>query len=227
MNNIAETISGTLIDALNSIIAFIPNFIAGLVILIIGWIIAALLRAAARKLMRVVQIRRFMERVGVESEGVQETWVNIIAQVIFWGVFIFFLIPTFEAWAIPQVNVVLNQLLLYLPSVIAAVIIGFLGFVFSNLLAQIVDNATKGYKRTVSNLLSGIARYSILFFTALIVLEELGIASALIQILLTGIMMAIALALGLAFGLGGRDSAGRILERIERGSEEASKKIRR
>ena len=223
MNNIAETISNTLVNALNSIIAFIPSLIAGLIILLVGWIIAALLKTAVQKILQIIHIRRFMERMGIEKESTQDTWITVIAQVVFWGILIFFLIPAFEAWSIPQVNVVLNQLLLYLPSVIAAVVIGFLGFVFSNLLADIVMGAARGYGKGVAGILSGIARYAILIFTGLIVLDELGIAQTLIQIFMTGIMFALALAVGLAFGLGGRENAGKLLDRLFEGAQKRKK----
>ncbi|MGI5827649.1 MAG: mechanosensitive ion channel family protein [Patescibacteria group bacterium] len=227
MNNIVETIISSLADALSSIIAFIPDLIAGIVILLVGWIVAAVLRAGVRKLLEVINIRGWLSRAGVDKSSQQETWITILAQLVFWTVLIFFLIPAFEAWNVPGVTNVINQLILYLPQVIAAVVIGLLGFIFANLLGDIVRNTSRSMGENVSSILSGIARYSILVFTGLIVLQELGIAPALIQILLSGLMVAFALAVGLAFGLGGRDAASRMLDKLEQSAQQASKKIKK
>ena len=48
----------------------------------------------------------------------------------------------------------------------------------------------------------------------IIALNTLGIAAPLIQILFTGIVAMLAIAGGLAFGLGGKDAAGRLVHRL-------------
>src|SRR2546421_11056230 len=65
------------------------------------------------------------------------------------------------------------------------------------------------------NIFANIARYAIIGFAALIALEQLQIAPALLNILFTAIVGAAAIAFGLAFGLGGQDAARRWLARTE------------
>lgn len=89
----------------------------------------------------------------------------------------------------------------------------FLGTLLANFVADIVRGATASAHIGNPNVFSSIARFAIIGFVALIALNQLQIAPALIQILFTAIVGA--LALGLAFGLGGRDSAKRLLERGE------------
>jgi hypothetical protein len=63
-------------------------------------------------------------------------------------------------------------------------------------------------------MLGSIARYAIWTFAFIIALSELGIATAFMQILFTGLVVALALGFGLAFGLGGRDAAARAVEKM-------------
>jgi hypothetical protein len=64
--------------------------------------------------------------------------------------------------------------------------------------------------------LANIARYSVVFFTCLIILTQLGVASELVKILFTGIVGMLALSFGLAFGLGGQDEARNILKKLHK-----------
>ncbi len=185
-----------------------------MVILIIGWIIAAVLSSLANRGLHFADARGWFDKAGIKDEKVQDTWINVLTQLVFWAVLILFLIPVFETWNIPQITEVINQLLLYLPQVFAAVIIGFLGLVIANLLADIVKNAVRSYGQGAANIVSSIARYSIITFTALVVLTQLGIAPDLIQTIVTGIVVAFALATGLAFGLGGQDAARQLLNQL-------------
>ncbi|GAC1392037.1 MAG: hypothetical protein NVS4B11_07860 [Ktedonobacteraceae bacterium] len=70
-----------------------------------------------------------------------------------------------------------------------------------------------------------LARYAIMGFVALIALEQLGIAPALLNILFTAIMGTAALAAGLAFGLGGQDTARKYLARTESAASTAAAQV--
>jgi hypothetical protein len=80
---------------------------------------------------------------------------------------------------------------------------------------DLVHAATADERFGRSNLLANIARYAIIGFAILIALTQLQIAPALMNTLFTAVIGAIALAFGLAFGLGGRDTARRLLDRGE------------
>jgi hypothetical protein len=107
-------------------------------------------------------------------------------------------------------------LLAYIPNVFVAVIIGLVGTVAARIISDIVKHAVKSIGAKSANMLATTAYYAISFFTALVVLNQLGIASDLVRILFTGIVVMIAIAGGLAFGLGGKDIARDILEGLQK-----------
>ena len=90
--------------------------------------------------------------------------------------------------------------------------------VIATILADALRRFVKGTAQAANirsaNMLGTISYYAIWIFAFIIALSELGIATAYMQILFTGFIAALAVALGLSFGLGGKDSAAKILDRI-------------
>lgn len=206
VNTLGNQIASAFTNALGRIVSFIPQLIAGLIILIIGIVIAAVLRTLVRRGLDALDLDRWFAVAGIEKGEHKHMWSEILSQLVYWTIFLAFLIPAVESWGVPRITNVLNQLLDYIPNVFAAVIIGFIGLVLANLVGNIVHDAASGYAKRTANLLSGIARYALMIFAAFIVLNQLGVASNLIQILFTGAVITVALGAGLAIGLGGQDA---------------------
>ncbi len=129
---------------------------------------------------------------------------------------VLFLIPTLEVWGLSRATAVLNQFLFYLPNVIVAVVIAFIGLLASNLTADLVRHSIRTIGSTSANAIAVSAKGAIIFFTVLVVLNQLGVAQDLIRILFTGIIAMLTIAGGLAFGLGGKDIAKDCLEELRK-----------
>jgi len=211
-----------LIEVVNNILAkfwisfvnFLPNFLGGLLILIIGLIIANLLKRLLLSIFSFFRFDKLFKESQTMEKGEVKLWEEVLTEVLRWTVIVLFLIPTLEVWGLSRATVVLNQLLFYLPNVIVAVVIGFVGLVSSNLVADLVKRTVKTIGSSTANALAVFTKAAIVFFTALIVLNQLGVAQDLIRILFTGIIGMLAIAGGLAFGLGGKEIAGDILKEL-------------
>ncbi len=196
------------------LIDFIPDFLGGLIIFLIGIVSASILKQLLLTLLKFLKVNNILEKTKLMPKSEVEMWEEILAEVLRWTVIILFLIPTLEAWRLSRATVVLNQLFFYLPNVIVAVIIGFVGIVLANLSANLVRQSTKAAGKTTSTTLSALTRSIIVFFTVLVILNQLGVAQDLIRILFTGIVALFAIAGGLAIGLGGKDIAKEMLEKL-------------
>ena len=213
-----ESLTGSVTDvvtnSLTQLAGFIPRLVGGLVILVIGLVIAVVVHRAVVTLAKVLRIETFLRRYGVSHvDGVP--WSEVVAELARWAVIVIFLIPTFEAWGISGTTTVLNQILGYIPNVVVAVIIGVLGLVFAKLAHDVTFSATRSLGAETAHTVSLVARWAIVIFTALVVLSQLGIAADLIRILFTGVVALLALAGGLAFGFGGQDTAREILNTLK------------
>jgi len=205
-----------LTNFLSATVSYLPNFFGGVLILAIGVVAAQLLRRGLKSVFEFLKLEGTLKNAHLASGKNFVIWRDILIELIGWVVVILFLIPAAEVWGLTRVTEVLNQLLFYLPNVLVAVIVGFVGIIFANLASQVVRHSTNTMGGTSANTLAALARYAIIFFTILIVLDQLGIAQDLIRILFTGIIAMVSIAGGLAFGLGGKDVAKELLEKFKK-----------
>jgi len=204
-----------LIDTVNSIIqpfwksfvGFLPDLFGGLLILIIGLIVANLLKGILLSIFGFLKFEKVFQQAKGVDKGEIRLWEEIIAEIVRWTVVILFLIPTLQVWGLTEATTVLNEVLFYIPNVIIAVVIGFVGLVASNLVASLVRRTVKTLGSSTANTLAVFTKSVIVFFTVLVVLSQLGVAQDIVRILFTGIIGMLALAGGLAFGLGGKEIA--------------------
>lgn len=206
----------TLNDSFASIIAFIPRFLSGLIILLIGIIIASFLKQVLRELFKFIKLETFLKRYGVPESKENANWSNILAEIARWFVIIVFLIPTADVWGLSKFVEVLNGLLVYLPNVFVAVLLLLVGFVVSKLVYDLILASIRGVSKESARTLAMVGKWSVLVFVFLVVLNQLGIASDLIRILFAGIVAMVAIAGGLAFGLGGKDAAREIITELKK-----------
>ena len=161
----------------------------------------------------------------LQRGGIQQTPSDILALLVFWFLFIIVIVATLEALNLSGATDTLNTIYLYIPKIVAALVILILGLYFANFLETVTRTscANAGLQQAAS---LGRAAYvgSVIFVVAGI-FEILDIASEIVIWAFILVFGAVCLAMALAFGLGGRDVAGRFLERwLE---EKRIKKLRR
>jgi small-conductance mechanosensitive channel len=207
-------------DALSAFFSYLPQLIGAIVILIVGYVVARVLQAIVGRVLQGIGFDRWMERGGIKQffdrAETNQTPVSILGALVFWFVFIIAITMAADALGIPQVSAVLAQLIAYIPSIIAAILILILAALLANFLAGIVRGATG------SDILSSIARYAIIVYAVFAALTQLGIAVQLTANTFLIVLGAVALAAAIAFGLGGREVAGDILEKAYNRSDEVT-----
>ena len=216
MQNINDTLLTTLNTSMQAIIAFAPKFVLGLIFLIIGIILAAFLKQILTEIFRFFKFETYLAKYGVPESKDGAQWSTIVAEIARWFVIVAFLIPTADVWGLGRFASVLDGLLSYLPNVFVAVLLLLVGFVISRLVHDLVQASVHGVSKESAKSVALIARYAVLVFVFLVVLNQLGIASDLIRILFSGIIAMLAIAGGLAFGLGGKDAAKDTIEKLRK-----------
>jgi hypothetical protein len=207
-------IGDSLQEAFDGFFAFLPNLLGFLVLLLIGFIVAKIAQAVVRKVLQKVGVDRhlhdsdankYVERV---MPGASPS--NGIARVVFWLIFIFFLFSAIGALKIPAVTSFMDQVLGYLPNVIAAIAIFVVAALISGAIAagiaKVMGDTPTG--KIAATVLPAMVMVIALFM----ILEQLEIAPEIVRIAFAATMGALALGLALAFGLGGRGVAERMLE---------------
>lgn len=216
MRDIGEALVTSFNNGVMAIVSFVPKFLAGLIIILIGVIVASLLKQLVLEILKTIKVEAILRKYGVPEAKEELTWSNILAEIVRWFVILAFLIPTADVWGLPQIVTILNTFLLYLPNVFVAAIIALVGFVFARLSHDIILASTKGLSPDTAKTIASVARWAVIVFVFLAVLNQLGVASDLIRILFTGFVAMVAIAGGIAFGLGGKDSAQDVVESLRK-----------
>lgn len=216
INESRDTLVNSLYQSIGGITGFLPKLITGILILLIGIVIASIVKQIILAAAKSLKADNYLKKYGIPEIRPGYTWINILAEIIRWFVIIVFLIPTADIWGLPRVGALLNEILLYLPNVFVAVIIALVGFVLARLAHDVILASIKGVNKDSAKVIATVTQWAIIIFVILAVLNQLGVATELIKIIFTGFVAMIALAGGIAFGLGGQKSAQEVLEWLKK-----------
>ena len=197
---------------------FLPRLIGAFLILVIGWAIAVGLGALVARIIHGTHVDDLVEKLKVAKRldhvGVPLHVGGLIGWLVKWFLILVVFITAIDVLGWTQVNVFLNTVVAYVPNVVVGVIILLAGFVLANFVHDVVEKSVRVLKLHAPDFLAGVAKWAIIIFSFAAALVQLGVARELIQIIMSGIVGMVALAGGLAFGLGGRDTAAKLLERM-------------
>jgi Conserved TM helix len=220
-------ISNSVQRGIDELFEFIPEFIAAIVIVIIGYFVAKVIGNL---------VARVLGRAGLDRtlhSGQGGDWVRrvtsspsrLVGKLAFWAIFLGAISLAVSVLGINALTEFVAAVYGYLPHVIAAVLI-FL--VASAVSAAVVSLAGRTMGDTpTGKFVTTAAPILIMAIATFMILTELGIAEQIVLITYAGLIGAVALGMALAFGLGGRDVAGRMVEDAYRAGREGKEQVRR
>lgn len=208
----------------NQFVSYLPQLLGALIVLLVGYVIAKILYKAVTKLLQKAKLdQRLTENQGgrfVEKVSPGGSPAALVGSVVFWVVMLFVISSAIGTLGIPAVTNFMNQVLAYLPNVIAALLIFIVAAAVAGAVGGLVhrtmgDTPTgKIVRAAVPAIVMGIAVFMIL--------TQLGIAPVIVTITYVALVGSTALAAALAFGLGGRDAAAELVNSGYRKAQEQS-----
>jgi hypothetical protein len=212
---------------LTKILAYLPVLLGALIILVVGVIVAKIIRQLVSKLLKIVRFDMMADKTGI-SEVIRKGDLKISARevvsgLVYWLIMIMVLVMAVDALGLPKASDILASLFAYIPKVIAALLVMVVAMFLASFVSGIVRTAAGNAKMPRPEIFAGISRWAIIIFAATIALVELGVAPLLVTTTFNIILGGICLALAIAFGLGGKDAAARYLDELrEKRSEKKS-----
>ena len=190
-----------------------------------------MLAAAVAALLRAVRFNVLAQRSGLagfmHNMGLRTDPSGLLADIVKWFVRLIVLVVAFDALGLPAVSPMLQQFLLWIPNLVVAVVVLVIAGLAANALGDLIRGSAAQAGFDNPDLFATIARVAIWGFGIVIAVNQIGIAQTLVNTLFMGFVGALALAIGLAFGLGGRDTAGQIVQSWYRRGQSARPKIER
>ncbi|MBA3376938.1 MAG: small-conductance mechanosensitive ion channel [Actinobacteria bacterium] len=231
ITDLGVAVTTSIATALALLLGGIPKIIAFAAIVIIGWFIASIIAKLVATVLRKIRFNDIAQRAGlsgfVNKMGVKTDPSGIFADIVKWFIRLIVLVAAFDALGLPAVSDVLKSMLLFLPNLIVALVVLVIAGLAANAIARVVQGAATEAEVGNPELLAKVASYAVWTFGIVVAINQLGIATTLVNTLFMGLVGAFALALGLAFGLGGRETAGRLVASWYASSGVAKEKAQR
>ncbi len=203
---------------LSQISQFLVNVLLVVIILIIGWIIAKIIKTLVTKLLRTIKLDQLSDRIDLDSilakGGMSYSLSELIGIICYWLALLITFVIAINAIGLTVAADLLNRIVLYVPNIIAAVFILISGMFVATLLSNIVKTAANNAGVSQAKLLGKIAEVLVLIFAVVIAVEQLGIAAKIIELTISIILASLGLGAALAFGLGCRDLAAKFVSEL-------------
>lgn len=212
-----DRISGVFDNTMNNMEAWVdergPALIAGVVILIIGWIASKLIQVGLTKSMKAIKLDSASETLGVESflkrGNIQGGTVAVIGKVVYWVLLLLTILIAMNAMELTDEDL-LKGVAGTVPGVVVGVVILFIGLSFARFIGELVQTSLANARVSQARFLGNLTRYAIVVIALTMALSHMGVDPGLVETTFIILIAAMALAMALAFGLGCRDLAGQI-----------------
>lgn len=200
--------------------SFVPQLIAALILLFLGWILAKLARSGVTRLLKLVNFDKVTEKSGLESflkhAELDLSVGAVLGNLVYWLIILVMIVTVANSLGLHMVADLFNRVVLYIPNVIVAILVLVFGTILARFINRIVfawlNNV--GFEGALS--VSTFSEYAMMVFVFFMALEQLQIANELLTAAFIIAFGSVGLALALAFGLGGRDWAARVIEKHTR-----------
>jgi hypothetical protein len=200
--------------ALIQILGIIPGLVLSLLILMAGFLVARTLERLVDTLLERVQFDRGAARWGV-AEAAQRSGAGkpaqIVGKMVFWFVMLLVILLASSALGVENVSDLFANLVGYIPSVFAAIIVIVLGMILGEFVRALILASAGGVEGVP--LLAKVAKFVVVVIAVFMALQQVGVAADIVTTAFTLILGAAALAVALAFGLGNTPLAGEITRR--------------
>jgi hypothetical protein len=215
-----EMIIGELSQAVQEIVRggahLLPRLIVMLIIALVGWVIAYLLKWILGSILRLAKFDKLSENTGASqllNKAALPSSTELISRFVFWVAWLGFIMLGVSVLGIGGLEQHIARFFLFLPRLFVALLIMFFGLLAASFFSRAALLAAVNANMPSPSLLSFSVRTIIITFVVSMIFEELGLAEQTMLLAFGIAFGAVMLGLAIAFGMGGRDLARQFLEK--------------
>jgi len=177
--------------------------------LVLGLYVSRLVNTYVKKVLTKINFDNTTSKIGVNEMcvrfGFGKSPTYIIAFVLSWVVMIIAIIYAAKALNLAEVQSLLESFLSFLPKIFIAILILFAGLVFGKFVGNIIENSSKANNLPGGVIMARAVDMFVVLFSALVALENLGVATKLVNNVIMILLSSMGLAFAIAVGLGAKD----------------------
>jgi len=190
---------------------FLPRLLVAAVVVVVGWMIAKLVRVAVARLLRAINFNVLTERSGMDNflrqGGVGKDTSDLLGVLAYWIVILATLIIAFNGLGLTYITDLLGRVVWFVPNIIVAVLVLAFGAYFARFVGDAVTTYGRNVKLSEAHFFGKVAQYAVMLFVILIALDQVHVGGDIVRQSFIVILAGVVLALALAFGLAGKDWA--------------------
>jgi Conserved TM helix len=210
-----QPVTNALLNILTEILNFLPHLVNGLIILIVGYLLSALIRWIIRTLLLRLHFEQLADRIGItnalRSLGVRLPLSGLIAQIVFFFLLLSFATSAFVLMGLTAVADLLRNVLAFIPRAISAAIIIIFGSMLARFLGETITTVAGNVNITYNKALGKLIEYTLVAFVVVLAISTLGVDTTILTSALTIIIAAGGLAVALTFAFGAREAARNVI----------------
>lgn len=208
LSNLANRTVEPFVVFFNKSVELLPGIFCALVMLFFGLLLSRWTSSLTKALFNKIKLDQWTEKFGVNELlsriGLGKSPTYVLAFILSWAVMIIFIMLAADSLHLDIVRVILQNFLLFIPKVIACIIVLFAGALFGRFVERLVLNSARANKIRGGIFIAKIANIVVLIFTVLLALQQININFVLINHVIIVVLASLGLGFGLALGLGGK-----------------------
>jgi small-conductance mechanosensitive channel len=193
---------------LDKAIDYAPLLFLALMVIILGWIIAKVVKWVLHRALKSIKFDDLLEKVGVSRMLAKIkpdlSGAKIIAGLMYWLVMLVFIMASCDMIGVGAVSDAVGAFFSYLPTLLVALVIFILGAYIADLIRNMIYTAANSIGISGAKAISNIVYYVLFIFIAITALNQAGVDTSIITANVTIILGAILLAFALAYGIAAR-----------------------
>jgi hypothetical protein len=220
-----DAVSGPMTAMLENVLVTIPNIFVAAIILLAAFLIGRLVKGFLLSILPALGFDRVWQSLGfatsaeamdnIDDAKQQKAPVEgavsasaVVANIVMVAIIFFGIIEAVAALNFVSVSLILNKLV----AIVGRILMGAIVILAGIYMARFVANLLRQGSGDKSNIVATIAQYGIIVLVTAMGLREMGLGEDIIMVGFTLVLAAAALAAGLAFGIGGKETAHKVLE---------------
>lgn len=218
VSSLTDRFTDSMDELWDAVGGYLPELLGALVLIVVGVLVAKLVQAVVEKVLSVVGVDRITKNSQVarslKTAEVNVDVVSVAGRIAFWVVLLIFALTIADVLGLSAMSNVIRDLVAYLPNVLAAVVVLIVTIAGARLVRDVMAASLARMRVDFAPQVSAVAFYVLAVFGFVMAIDQLGFDTTVLTANITVIVAGVVLALALAFGLGGRDVAGRIVEGV-------------
>lgn len=215
-----DTILTSVKDMFATVTGYMPTLFTVLATLVIGLVAARVISKVVARLFKEIYFDTLCNHLGLagvlRKGGIKKTPSEVVGCLLYWVIMIMVLTTSVKLFGLTLVDDMLNRLFSYVPSVIGAVFVLIFGMILGNFISSLVKIVASNTDVPRPDIMGMLTKYTIVIFAVTIFLNEIGLGVLLTGASINIIFGSVCLALAISFGLGGRDTAARYIDKLKK-----------